>query len=184
MVEHISIYFFIAFKTHKHTYTLRKTMQMQLQQQLRHIYPLYLSVAHKGCTNKAHCNKICRATYLVTQFVPGPRAAQNGWQSCWWYIPSVISIFRPAHMEAFADPTIFSLFIKFFRLSIVKSGRDERFSLFIPATYRANGYYNFLPAENVYNRQKETWQTPRTPYIFNQHQPTSVWPFVCLSVRP
>lgn len=38
--------------------------------------------------------------------------------------------------------------------------------LFIPATNRVKGYYNFIPAENVCNMQLRARQTPQNKYIY------------------
>lgn len=36
----------------------------------------------------------------------------------------------------------------------------------IPASYRVEGYYNFMSIENVSSRQLETSATPQSVYIF------------------
>lgn len=48
---------------------------------------------------------------------------------------------------------------------------------------KIEGYFNFVVAENVCNRQKRAWQNPRTIYIIDQHQQPSRYNHVCLSVR-
>lgn len=48
---------------------------------------------------------------------------------------------------------------------------------------KIEGYFNFVVAENVCNRQKRAWQNPQTIYIIDQHQQPSRYKHVCLSVR-
>lgn len=162
MVEHISIYFFIAFKTHKYTHThthmhsRKNNANASATATAAHLSVIFIRCAqrvHKQGTlqQNMQSNIFGNPVLCLCLCLAQP---QNGWQSCWWYIPSVISIFRPAHMEAFADPTIFTLFIKFFRLCIVKSGRAKRF--FFTFYTRVEEYLNFLQA----------WQTLQSIHIY------------------
>lgn len=154
MVEHISIYFFIAFKTHKYTYaythmhTRKNNANATATATAAH-----LSVIFIRCAQRVHKQGTLQQNMQSNIF--GNPVCVWAYQSSpkWVAILLVIHSFRhfhisscPAHMEAFADPTIFSLFIKFFPLCVVKSGRAERISLFIPTTHGVKGYYSFVPS--------------------------------------
>lgn len=90
MVEHISIYFFIAFKTHKYTdahthmHTRKNNANATATATAAHLSVIFIRCAqrvHKQGTLQQNIqsnifgNPVCAWAYS--------RAAQNGWQSCW-----------------------------------------------------------------------------------------------------